>query len=132
MKLSSENFLYYALAHYTNTNITDIEEFNDDLKRFKYIKKLLNRYKTKEDIQIHLVVNHMVILYNVFTPIECTKMLVFKLHEHVTVLKPILSFLDRWPKKVDGIEGLRSFKGSEIISDPYIKELLDKRYKRVG
>ena len=130
IKLSASNFLFYALNSYTNTNIVDIEEFNDDIKRFKYLRKLLNKYRKSGDIQIHLVINHFIVSFNVFTPKECTKMMMFKLADHLDIVKPILVFLNRWPNStVDGIDGLKPFKGSDIKSDEKIVTLIKERYK---
>lgn len=93
--LNEENFLLYAANNYKNPNCVDVEEFYDDLNRFKYIKRLLGRYYNDDDLQERLIMNHIVILYNVFGIEAATKMLWYKIDEkYWPVLKPILIYLN--------------------------------------
>ena len=93
--LNEENFLLYAANNYKNPNCVDVEEFYDDLNRFKYIKRLLGRYYNDDDLQERLIMNHIVILYNVFGIEAATKMLWYKVDEkYWPVLKPILIYLN--------------------------------------
>ena len=93
--LNEENFLLYAANNYKNPNCVDVEEFYDDLNRFKYIKRLLGRYYNDDDLQERLIMNHIVILYNVFGIEAATKMLWYKIYEkYWPVLKPILIYLN--------------------------------------
>lgn len=93
--LNEENFLLYAANNYKNPNCVDVEEFYDDLNRFKYIKRLLGRYYNDDDLQERLIINHIVILYNVFGIEAATKMLWYKVDEkYWPVLKPILIYLN--------------------------------------
>jgi len=94
-QLNEENFLLYAANNYKNPNCVDAEEFYDDLNRFKYIKRLLGRYYNDDDLQERLIINHIVILYNVFGIEAATKMLWYKIDKkYWPVIKPILLYLN--------------------------------------
>jgi hypothetical protein len=95
--LNESNFLLYAAKHYDNPQCYDTEEFFDDLNRFKYLKRLFNRYEESGDLKYRLILNHLIILYNVFGPIATTRMLFFKLKEQYKFLKPFLVLLGYMP-----------------------------------
>jgi len=100
-QLNEENFLLYAANNYKNPNCVDAEEFYDDLNRFKYIKRLLGRYYNDDDLQERLIINHIVILYNVFGIEAATKMLWYKIDKkYWPVIKPILLYLNYITDKV--------------------------------
>ena len=84
----------------------DEAEFFDDLKRFKYLKRLFNKYQETGEIKERLVLNHLMILYNLFGSVGATKMLFFKLRDYLSILKPFLIVLDQLPERVPGI-GIR-------------------------
>ena len=65
-ELNEENFVLFASRNYNNPQCTSIDEFNDDLLRFKYLKRLFKRYIKDGDLQERLILNHLVVLYNVF------------------------------------------------------------------
>lgn len=96
-ELTDGNFNLYAAKYYINVNCVDEEEFQEDLNRIKYIKRLFTRYKDSGNIKPQLVINHLVILYNVFETRPLTTMLLFRLAEHVDLLKPFLLYLNFWP-----------------------------------
>ena len=100
MQLNENNFSLFAAKYYNNPNCTDILEFHDDLNRIKYVKRLLKGYGESGELKERLVLNHLITLYNVFDPHACTKMLVFKLPEHLSVLKSFLSYLDVWQERI--------------------------------
>jgi len=94
-KLNEKNFLLYAANNYRNLNCVNPEEFYDDLNRFKYLKRLLGRYYNDKDLQERLIINHIVILYNVFGIKPTTKMLWYKIDkEHWPTIKPIMLYLN--------------------------------------
>ena len=64
--LTEENFLMFAMREYNNMQCTDIEEFHDDLKKIKYIKRLFNIYKNDGQLKERLILNHLIVFYNVF------------------------------------------------------------------
>ncbi len=126
-KLDETNFLLYAARHYENPQCYDTIEFYDDLKRIKYIRRLFNIYQESGELKERLILNHIIILYNVFGVIPATRMLFFKLYEHKEQLKPFLVFLNFMPLSVINItlQGI-TLKSTDIISDPVIEEKLGR------
>jgi hypothetical protein len=106
--LSKENFLLYAIRNYENPNCMSMNEFQEDLKKIKYIKRLINRYEKTGNIKERLVLNHIIVLCNMFGPQHTTRMLFFKIEkEYWSILKTFLLYLNILPKQVthlpDGI-----------------------------
>ena len=125
-KLTEENFLIYAARHYDNPSCLSTEEFLEDLGRFKYIKRLCNRYKKKDDLRVILILNHIVILYNMFGPDATARMLFLKCEEFMDVLKPFLIYLSIWPEVVKNVGDINILYTSEIPLDSKIVEELRK------
>jgi len=97
-ELNEDNYLLFAIKHYENPQAVTKEDFYDDLKRFKWIKKLLRRYKKEGELKIHLLINHFIILYNVFGD-AATPLLFYKIDkEFWGVLKTFVVYLDRLPE----------------------------------
>jgi len=93
-ELTEENLFLYAAKHYDNPTFSDIEEFHEDLKRFKYIKRLVNRYVENGDQVDRLILNHLVVVFNVFGIEAAMNILKVKLDDHHwPVIKPFLIFL---------------------------------------
>lgn len=93
-ELTEENLFLYAAKHYDNPTFSDVDEFYEDLKRFKYIKRLVNRYLDQGDLAERLILNHLVVVFNVFGPEATVNILNLKLDEkHWPVIKPFLVFL---------------------------------------
>lgn len=121
------NFMLYAAKAYENPNCTDILEFNDDINRIKYIKRLFNKHLEKNDLKERLIVNHLVVLYNVFEIQSCTTMLVFKLRDYLPQLKPFLVMMNYWPETIEGIgKEKETIYGSDVGLDQIIVERLRK------
>ena len=115
--LNKRNFELFAAQNYNNPECLDIEEFKEDLARFKYLKRLLRRYEITEDLQVRLILNHIIVIYNVFGIESANKMIWYKIEpEHWTYIKPFLVFLNYLPvdEKVD------------IPLDPLIVDILRK------
>ena len=92
--LTEENLFIYAAKHYYNPRYIDAEEFQEDLKRFKYIKRLLNRYEETGKLSERLILNHLIVVFNVFGIEAGLKILEFKLEEkHWPQIKPFLIYL---------------------------------------
>jgi hypothetical protein len=87
------------MKHYDNPSCKTLDEFNEDLSRFKHLRKLLNRYVADDDnVNFRLIVNHISILFNVFDYPACTAMLFFKTEkDHWGIIKPILYYLNYLP-----------------------------------
>ena len=104
--LTEENFLMFAMREYNNMQCTDIEEFYDDLKKIKYIKRLFNIYKNDGQLKERLILNHLIVFYNVFPTYAGTRILFYKIEEQFwPMLKTFLVFLDRMPDKIDSVRG---------------------------
>ena len=100
IQLNDDNFLLYAAKNYNNPSCVGIKEFHDDLKRIKYIKRLFKRYKKTKLISERLVLNHIILLHNVFNE-AIVPILFYKIeHEHWSQLKTFLVYLDYLPEKV--------------------------------
>tara|TARA_B100001057_G_scaffold392049_1_gene400494 strand:- start:4521 stop:4877 length:357 start_codon:yes stop_codon:yes gene_type:complete len=94
MQLTKDNLLVYAAQNYYNPKCIDSEEFLEDLKRFKYIKRLLNRYRDTGQLSERLILNHLVVIFNVFDIEAGLNILELKLElEYWSVIKPFLIFL---------------------------------------
>lgn len=98
--LTNENYIMYAMKHYTNPSCSGIEEFYEDMNRIKYLKKLFQTYLNTGVLKERLILNHIIILQNVLG-IECSsRILFFKLSEQMhPVLKTFLVFLNTLPKE---------------------------------
>jgi hypothetical protein len=125
-KIDETNFLLFAAKHYDNPQCFDTLEFYEDLSRFKYIKRLLNRYEESGELKERLIINHLIILYNVFGPVT-TKMLFFKLDGQHHLLKPFVILLGHMPDVIRGI-GIenKTIISSDIPMDEKIVSILRK------
>ena len=93
-ELTEDNLFLYAAKHYYNPQFSDIEEFYEDLKRFKYIKRLVNRYLETNELADRLILNHLIVVFNVFGVEAGLNILELKLEDkHWPVVKPFLIFL---------------------------------------
>ena len=124
--LTDSTFLLYAAKYYSNPSCHDIAEFNDDLNRFKYIKRLLNRFEEKGDLKDRLILNHIIILFNVFGQPATTRMLFFKLGSNQWhLLKPFLVLLNYMPDTITGIgESNQTIISSDIPMNLFIVDRL--------
>ena len=98
--ISEENFVLVAAKYYDNPQCTSTEEFYDDLNKFKYIKRLFNKFVETGDLKERLILNHIVVLTNVFSPEMTSKLLFVKLGEYDYILKPFLLFLNILPERL--------------------------------
>ena len=115
--LNDSNVQLNAAKHYYNPTFSDIEEFNEDLKRFKYIKRLINRYLDQENMAERLLLNHIIVVFNVFGIEPALNILKVKLDErHWPVVKPFLVFLNY----------IRNDQLTGIKMDQYVVEVLRK------
>ena len=94
-KITSENVIMFAIKHYDNPQCEGEKEFHDDMKRFKYIKRLLRKYKDTSILKERLLLNHIIILNNLFGPEACVTLLLFKIQrEYWETRKSYLLFLN--------------------------------------
>ena len=108
--LNNDNIMIYATKAYDKPNCI-MSEFREDMKRFNYLKRLFKRYRKLGELREQLVLNHLVVLNNVFGPEAATRLLFFKMSkDDYSALKTYLLFLSCMPERV------RSIKGHDIIS----------------
>tara|TARA_A100001234_G_C12609230_1_gene378636 strand:- start:380 stop:772 length:393 start_codon:yes stop_codon:yes gene_type:complete len=97
-ELNEENFLLFAIKNYENPQAVTKEDFDRDLNHFKYIKRLLKRYKNSGELKVPLLINHFIILYNIFGE-AATPMLFFKIEKELwSTMKTFILFLNRIPE----------------------------------
>ena len=98
IELNDDNYMMFAIKHYNNPQAVTQEDFQEDLKKFKYIKRLLKRYQKTGELKTHLLLNHFICLYNVFDD-AATPLLFYKIDKELwAVLKTFLLFLHRVPE----------------------------------
>ena len=120
-ELNEENFLLFAIKNYENPQAVTKEDFDKDLNHFKYIKRLLKRYKNTGELKTHLILNHFIVLYNIFGE-AATPMLFFKIDEDLwSVMKTFVLFLNKLPDYPHCYI-------HDIVVDSYCLEELQKIY----
>ena len=116
-ELNDKNLFLYAAKHYRSNKLADAVEFIEDLKRFKYIKRLLNRYIESDELSERLILNHLIVVFNVFGIEAALNILDFKLEDkHWPVMKPFLIFLNY----------IRNDQYTGITMDPEVVNVLRK------
>jgi len=85
------------MKYYDNPQCTEISEFEEDMKRFQYLRKLFGRYRAESDLKERLILNHLIVIYNVFG-LNATNMLFMRLHEYHEYLKPFVVYLNYIPQ----------------------------------
>jgi hypothetical protein len=119
--LTEDNFMIFAAKHYINPHCRGIDDFNDDLNHFKYLKRLFNRYQKDGVLKTNLIVSHIIVLYNVFEAQAMTRMLFFKIdQDQWSLLKPFLVMLNHLPNQI--IEGSKIINTVDI---PLNKEIVE-------
>ena len=116
-KITPDNVMMFAIKHYDNPQCEGEREFHDDMKRFKYIKRLFKKYTLSGQLKERLLLNHIIILRNLFGTEACVTLLLFKTQkEYLGVLKSFLIFLNM----------IREDELTDIESDSYVLEALRK------
>jgi len=121
MYLNESTFLLYAMKHYDNPQCVDIEEFEEDMKRFQYLRKLFGRFRSEGDLKERLILNHLIVIYNVFG-LNASNMLFMRLHEYHEYLKPFVAYLNYMPNVVE--YDSKTINRRSIVSNQKIKETL--------
>jgi hypothetical protein len=123
--LTNDNILMYAIKAYDKPNCI-MSEFNDDMKRFNYLKRLFQRYRKYDELREQLVLNHLVVLYNVFGAEVATRLLFYKMSkDDYPALKTYLLFLSCMPERIYGIKG-HDIHSSDIPVDMKVADTLRK------
>ena len=120
--LTDKNITSYMIMSYENSQCVDMEEFEDDMKRVKYIKRLINRYLSGGELKERLLLNHIISFYNVFGIEAATRILFFKVDESdYSVLKTFLTYLNVMPETVKMIRG-KNIVNTDI---PIVQKIAD-------
>ena len=115
-ELNEENHLLFAIKYYENPHASTMEDFEEDLKRFKYIKRLLKKYVVSGELKHHLILNHLIICFNVFGE-GTVPLLFYKIEkEYWSILKTFLVFLNRIPEyPKSGLDSIDIHKEANVI-----------------
>jgi hypothetical protein len=128
--LTEDNFEYFAIRHYDDPNCQGLQEFREDMQRFKYLNRLLNKYEECGEMRTNLVLNHIVVLYNIFNE-AATNMLFYRVAEkHWPILVPFLIYINRLPSDIY-LSSKRSIKDSDIPIDMQVVKIL-REFNRQG
>ena len=111
-KLTNDNITMFAIKHYDNPQCEGELEFHDDMKRFKYIKRLLRKYQDSGELKERLILNHLIVVFNVFGAEAGSTLLLFKLEpEFWSILKTFMVFLNMLPdgelEELDEVEEIK-------------------------
>ena len=121
--LNDDNFTIYAMKCYSSPNCI-MSEFESDIKRTKYLKRLFRRYKVTKSLKERLILNHLILLNNVFGPEPTAKILFYRIDERdYDILKTFLVYLNIMPEIVSGIRG-KTIHSEDILVEPNILEIL--------
>ena len=121
--LNDDNFMMYAMKCYSSP-LCIMSEFDSDIKRTKYLKRLFRRYKVTKSLKERLILNHIILLNNVFGPEATARILFYKIDERdYDILKTFLSYLNIVPEKVYGING-KTIDVTTIPLDATVVEIL--------
>jgi len=120
--ITDNNFIDFCAEHYENIQYVTREEFEEDIGRIKYIRKLLTRYQNGGDLKYRLILNHIVILSNIFSPRILSSILYFKFLDVFDCIKPFLEYLELLPRYINlGNEWIDT---NSILSNRNIIEIL--------
>lgn len=123
IELTQDTFLLYAAQNYNNTSCTSLKEFESDLKRFKYIKRLLKRYKKNQMLSERLILNHLILLHNVFADALIPMVFLKFEPEYWSEMKTFLVFLNYLPEHY---QITKSVNETDVPLDGYIINKLRK------
>ena len=122
--LNEKNFLLYAMKEYDNPQCVQVEEFYDDLKKVKYIKRLFNQYLNEGVLKERLLLNHIIVFYNVFPVRSATRILFLKIEEEFwPMLKTFLIYLNYMPESIEKINGKDIISADIILNQGIVDKL---------
>lgn len=123
--LTSNNFLIFAAKHYDNPQCHSTDEFLEDMLRIKYIKKLITRYIETGELRERLILNHVIVLANVFRPPILCKILWLKMEpEYLPYVKPFLILLNVLPEKIYNVNNINIIDTTMVSMDQHIVDKL--------
>ena len=125
-QITEDNFLRYCAKHYDGGLLATVEDFKDDLSKIKYIKKLITRYRQNDVLKERLILNHIIVLNNMFGALATPRMLFFKLSEDFDVIKPMLLSINIMPEMFRYIAGHSLVLAEAIPMDENVWRALEK------
>ena len=127
--LTNSNFTLYAMKFYDNPQCLSEDDFYNDIKILKYLKRLFNRYTLSGELKTRLILNHLIMFTNVFPPQVASRILFLKIpREHWSVLKTFLDYLNFMPDYLEKING-EFIHNKSIQNNKYVLESLEKELK---
>ena len=123
-KLDNENYALYAAKYYDNPTCRSVEEFNEDLTRLIYLKRLFRRYRRSGELRERLILNHLITFYNVFGTEAATRLLFFKIDSDLyDILKTFLVYLGYLPDNTKNLDGI------DIVAIALDQDIVDQLRK---
>lgn len=122
--INEKNFFLFCASHYNNYQFSSTKDFFDDIKRIKYIKKLITRYVKTGELKERLILNHIIVLNNCFGPEILCKILFLKTKKSFMYVKPFLIFLNLLPEKIYNVSNSKVIDTNLIPMDAKIIEAL--------
>lgn len=127
--LTNSNYILYAMKFYDNPQCLSEDDFYNDIKILKYLKRLFNRYNLSGELKTRLILNHLIMFTNVFPPQVASRILFLKIpKEHWSVLKTFLDYLNFMPDYLEKING-EFIHNKSIQNNKYVLESLEKELK---
>jgi hypothetical protein len=124
--ITEDNFILFCAQNYDGRHCSSTEDFYDDISRLKYIRKLVTRYLNGDELKERLILNHIIVLNNVFGPEAAVRILYFKLEDQFQYIKPFLVLLKILPKYIKNVNKEGYIHTDLIEMDPGIIEALRK------
>ena len=123
--LTEGNFVLYTIKNYNSPHYLQ-SEYQGDIKKVKYIKRLFKKYKVDNDLRERLILNHIILLNNVFSPYPTAKILFFRIdEEYHNILKTFLEYLNIMPEVIFGING-KTIYSKDILLESNIEKILSQ------
>jgi hypothetical protein len=121
-ELTAKNYIMFAMRNYDNPQCLDLDEFHSDLNRIKYLKRLFKRYVTTGELKERLILNHIIVLYNVFGIVPATRLLFFRVDsEYHSLLKSFIVYLNFFPEG-DDVDRINE---ADLISIPLDNNIVE-------
>lgn len=115
-ELNDDNIILFLMKHYDNPGCSGIQEFHDDVKRFKYVRRLFKKYELQNELRERLILNHLVVLNNLFGVDAATQVLIYKVDaKHYTYLKTFMLYLNMDVTSIDNV-GIDDFIANKLRS----------------
>ena len=122
--LNDSNIEPFCIKYNNNPQCLSMEDYHNDMRRFKYIKRLLNQFSNNNEIKVRLLLNHIIMVYNIFDNEAATRILFYKIDEnHWDILKTVLIFLNRMPKNIKGINSRNIITSDIQLNDKIVTML---------